>query len=113
MREPTGTAASSLRAQHEGVGVPESIAEVEFTFDGVPISALPGQSVGGALLAAGIRSWRSTRMQGRPRGLFCGIGICYDCLITVGNAPNVRACLAPAQAGAVVTTQEGAGVYRD
>lgn len=110
MREPTGT---SLCARQENVGVPDDLVEVEFTFDGAPISALPGQSIGGALLAAGIRSWRTTRVQRRPRGLFCGIGICYDCLITVGDVPNVRACLTPAQVGDVVTTQEGAGAYRD
>jgi NADP-dependent aldehyde dehydrogenase len=55
--------------------------------------------VGAALVSAGIRSWRTTRKNGRPRGLFCGIGICYDCLITVDNAPNQRACLTAARPG--------------
>ncbi|HEX6149777.1 (2Fe-2S)-binding protein [Nocardioides sp.] len=80
-----------------------------FDFDGRPIPFEPGQSLGAALTAAGIRSWRTTRRQRRPRGLFCGIGVCFDCLVTVDGQPNLRACLLPARAGAAVTTQEGAG----
>ncbi len=69
------------------------------TFDGRPIPVHPGQSVGAALTDAGIRSWRSTRKEHRPRGLFCGIGICYDCLITVDDQLNQRACLTPVRPG--------------
>ena len=82
---------------------------VEFTFDGRPVPARPGQTVGGALLAAGVRSWRTTRFEGKPRGLFCGIGVCFDCLVTVNGEPNVRACLAPVAEGDVVVTQVGDG----
>lgn len=80
-----------------------------FGFDGRQVPFEPGQSVGAALTAAGIRSWRTTRKQGRPRGLFCGIGVCFDCLVTVDGRPNERACLLPATPGAVVTSQEGTG----
>jgi hypothetical protein len=69
------------------------------TLDGTPVDAVPGQSVGAALTSAGIRSWRTTRGGGRPRGLFCGIGVCYDCLLTVDGVPNQRACLVPVQDG--------------
>ena len=79
------------------------------TADGREISALPGQSVAAALWQAGISSWRRTRGDGRPRGVFCGIGVCFDCLVTVNGRPNQRACLIPARSGDVVTTQEGGG----
>jgi hypothetical protein len=72
------------------------------TLDGVPVTAAPGQSVGAALTDAGVRSWRATRHGGRPRGLFCGIGICFDCLLTVDGRPNQRACLVPARDGMVL-----------
>ncbi|MEU6540707.1 (2Fe-2S)-binding protein [Streptomyces sp. NPDC047000] len=72
---------------------------IDLTFDGAAIGAKPGQSVGAALTDAGIRSWRTTRHQGRPRGLFCGIGICYDCLLVVDGVPNQRACLVTARDG--------------
>jgi len=80
-----------------------------FDFDGRPIPFVPGQSVGAALTAAGVRSWRTTRLAGRPRGLFCGIGVCFDCLVTVDGRPNERACMVAATADAAVTTQEGTG----
>jgi hypothetical protein len=83
--------------------------ELAFSFDGEPLTALPGQTIGAALLAAGVRSWRTTRRNDRPRGLFCGIGVCFDCLVTVNGRPGVRACLAAVEAGDDVRTQRGGG----
>jgi hypothetical protein len=60
---------------------------------------MAGESVGAALTNAGIRSWRVTRKHGRPRGLFCGIGVCFDCLLSVDGVPNQRACLTPVAPG--------------
>lgn len=77
---------------------------IGFSLDGRPMTARPGQSVAAALLDAGVRSWRKTRAGGRPRGVFCGIGICFDCLITVDGVPNQRACLVPVDEGMVVRT---------
>lgn len=79
------------------------------TFDGAPLAGEPGQSVAAALVAAGITSWRTTRRGGRPRGIFCGIGICHDCLLTVDGAPNQRACLVPLAPGMVLETGDGRG----
>ncbi|HEY8458505.1 MAG TPA: (2Fe-2S)-binding protein [Actinopolymorphaceae bacterium] len=75
----------------------------EITVDGEPVAVKEGQTVAAALLAAGRRGWRTTR-SGRPRGLFCGIGVCFDCLVTVNGRSAVRACLEPARPGDVVTT---------
>jgi len=82
---------------------------VTFTFDGHTITAEAGQSIAAALLAAGIRSWRTTREAGSPRGLFCGIGICFDCLVVVNDTPGIRACLTDVHDGDHVATQEGSG----
>src|SRR5216110_1306218 len=79
--------------------MPSTDPFLRLTFDGREVTARPGQTVGAALVEAGIRSWRMTRNHGRPRGLFCGIGICYDCLITVDGLANQRACLVPAADG--------------
>ncbi|MGW7278822.1 (2Fe-2S)-binding protein [Streptomyces sp. NPDC054844] len=79
------------------------------TVDGRTIEALPGRTVAAALWAAGITSWRTTRNTDRPRGVFCGIGVCFDCLVTVNDRPNQRACLVPAHPGDVIRTQEGTG----
>ena len=67
------------------------------------------QTVAAVLWSAGITSWRSTRGSGAPRGIFCGIGVCFDCLVTVNDRPNQRACLVPANPGDAIHTQEGTG----
>ncbi|MFI5971995.1 (2Fe-2S)-binding protein [Streptomyces sp. NPDC051452] len=79
------------------------------TFDGRPLAALPGRTVAAALWAAGVTAWRGTRGGGRPRGVFCGIGVCFDCLVTVNDRPNQRACLVPLRPGDVIRTQLGTG----
>ncbi|PYC77182.1 proline dehydrogenase [Streptomyces tateyamensis] len=78
-------------------------------FDGRALTALPGRSIAAVLWSHGILAWRTTRVDGRPRGAFCGIGACYDCLATVDGRPNQRTCLVPALPGTRVTTQEGNG----
>lgn len=78
-------------------------------FDGSRVTAVPGQTVGAALWAAGVRSWRTTRGAGAPRGLFCGIGVCFDCLVTIDGTPNRRACVVPARPDMQITTQLGGG----
>ena len=60
--------------------------------NGQPVQALAGDTVAGLLLAQGIRVFRETS-DSAPRGLFCGMGICYDCLVTVNDVPHIRACM--------------------
>jgi hypothetical protein len=72
----------------------------------VPVPVRPGETIGAALLRSGRRAWRVSRVDGRPRGLFCGIGICYDCLVVVGGQAAVRACQRVAAPGDVVTCHE-------
>ncbi|MFD0366583.1 (2Fe-2S)-binding protein [Streptomyces sp. NPDC059071] len=79
------------------------------TFDDRELPAQEGQSVAAVLWSAGILAWRTTRNGAAPRGVFCGIGQCYDCLVTVNGLPNQRACMVQARPGDTVTTQEGTG----
>ncbi len=74
-----------------------------FRFDGAEVRAHPGETIAAALLAAGHRRLRTTRVGGRPRGLFCAIGTCFDCLVRVDGGRPVRACLTPASPGVEVT----------
>ncbi|MCC6531210.1 MAG: (2Fe-2S)-binding protein [Burkholderiales bacterium] len=67
--------------------------------DGRAIEARLGQTVGTALLAQGVRVLRHTRNQGKPRGLFCAVGICYDCVLTVNGKPGMRACMTYVEPG--------------
>jgi predicted molibdopterin-dependent oxidoreductase YjgC len=77
------------------------------------VSAVPGQSVAAMLITVGITSWRTTRKQGRPRGLFCGIGACFDCLVRIDDAPPVRACLVPVRDGMIIHTDGPESVAED
>ncbi|MGV9776572.1 (2Fe-2S)-binding protein [Streptosporangium sp. NPDC003464] len=83
--------------------------EFEISVDGAPVPVVPGQTIGAALHGAGIRAWRTTRIGGRPRGLFCGIGVCFDCLVTVNGVPSLRACLTEARPGDLVSTRPDDG----
>src|SRR5262245_46262345 len=76
----------------------------ELIFDGQPVPVEPGETVAGALWRAGVRSWRTTRHAGARRGLFCGIGACFDCLVTIDGSPGERACVTLARPGAVVVS---------
>ena len=67
---------------------------------------LDGDTVAAVLVRDGLTSWRRTRFGDAPRGLFCGIGACQDCLVVVDGVPGVRACLAPAVPGCAITTSE-------
>ncbi|MEV6285155.1 FAD-dependent oxidoreductase [Kribbella sp. NPDC051770] len=78
------------------------------TVDGEAVEALPGQTVAAALMATGRESWRTTRKAGSPRGVFCGIGACFDCLVVVNGTPDVRACQRTVSAGDEISTQVGA-----
>lgn len=65
----------------------------------------PGQSLAAALTAAGITALRQTRCDSPGRGLFCGMGVCQDCLVVVDGEPNQRACMTQARAGQTVAWQ--------
>lgn len=77
---------------------------IRITVDGEPLTGIAGQTVAGVLVAAGRVAWRTTR-SGAPRGVFCGIGACFDCLLTVNDVPDVRACRRRAADGDEIRTQ--------
>ncbi|WP_107100298.1 2Fe-2S iron-sulfur cluster-binding protein, partial [Streptomyces albus] len=77
---------------------------LRLTVDGEPVTGVAGQTLAGVLLAAGRLSWRQGPA-GAPRGVFCGIGVCFDCLLTVNGERDVRACRRRAADGDTVTTQ--------
>ena len=81
------------------------------TFEGETIEAYEGESIAAALLAAGHRAWRTTGVRGEPRGLFCNMGICYECLVQVDDQPNVRACRTPVAEGQRIKRQQGTGSW--
>jgi predicted molibdopterin-dependent oxidoreductase YjgC len=73
-------------------------AEVQFLFAGRPVRGKQGDTIGMALWAAGERVLRASSRDGAPRGMFCGMGICFECLV-VADGAVVRACTTPVRAG--------------
>ncbi|HEY2176770.1 MAG TPA: (2Fe-2S)-binding protein [Mycobacteriales bacterium] len=85
---------------------------VSFRFDGVPMTAPRGSTVATGLITNGVSAFRTTRADDRPRGIFCGIGWCFDCLVDVDEETSVRACITPLAAGADVRRSGSVGGRR-
>lgn len=94
---------------HPILGPAEKRRVVKIKVDGRIIEAREGEPILAALLANGIRTNRITKKHREPRGLFCGIGRCTDCVMIVNGVPNVRTCVTPVAEGMTVETQEGLG----
>ncbi len=60
--------------------------------DGEPVQAFEGETIATALLASGRLVFRHTP-DGNPRGLYCGMGICFDCVVEVDGESSVRSCI--------------------
>jgi len=80
---------------------------VPFTFNGVEMRGVEGETIIAALHANGVRTLQESLNKHRKRGLFCAIGNCSSCLMKVNGLPNVRVCIEPLQAGMAVETQHG------
>lgn len=80
---------------------------VSILVNGKPVKAIIGEMILAALLAEGIIINRYTERRKEPRGLFCAIGICTDCVMVVDGIPNIRTCVTPVRDGMVIETQHG------
>jgi predicted molibdopterin-dependent oxidoreductase YjgC len=76
---------------------------VSIEVDGEPVRAFEGETIATALLASGRRTFRHTQ-EGSPRGLYCGMGICFDCVVEVDGEPNVRSCITLVRPGMKIRT---------
>ncbi len=79
---------------------------VRITVNGASIEAREGEPVAAAMLAAGLKVFRHTSKLHSPRGVFCAIGRCTDCVMRVDGTPSVRTCVTPARDGMVVESQD-------
>ncbi|MCM8768631.1 MAG: (2Fe-2S)-binding protein [Candidatus Omnitrophica bacterium] len=86
--------------------------KVDIFVDGRKVEAYEGEPIAAALWAAGIKKFRYTRKEKQPRGYFCGLGRCTDCVMTVDGVANVRTCITPVKGGMVVQTQKGLGIWK-
>jgi len=72
--------------------------EIVFFVNGRSTTAHMGETIHAALIAAGYRQFRKSKTH-QPRGVFCGMGVCYECLVTVNNGSRQRACVTVVEEG--------------
>ena len=89
-------------SDHPILGKKEEKKKVMIIFEGKNIEAEEGDPVAVALMNAGIRDFRLTRKKGEPRGVYCAIGRCTDCMMTINGRANVRTCITPVEEGMIV-----------
>ena len=80
---------------------------VRITVDARPLDCYLGESVAAAMIAESDDLTLRTTSEGDPRGLFCGMGVCFECLVVVDGVPNTRACMTWVRDGMTVATQVG------
>jgi len=83
--------------------------KVVFYYDGKPVEALAGDTIGSALFASGRRIFSRSFKYHRPRGLLCCSGSCANCMMQVDGAPNIRVCTEPVRSGMRVEAQNVLG----
>lgn len=86
---------------------------VKFTYDGKTLEGMEGEPIASALHVAGVMTHRYTKKKHEPRGVFCAIGKCTDCVMVVDGKPNIRTCITPLEAGMSVQTQYGASADKE
>mgnify|MGYP006269471735 CR=1 FL=1 len=79
---------------------------ITFLLDGEEITAYEGETVATVMMAEDKIAMRTTT-KGEPRGVFCGMGVCFDCLVVVNGVANTRACMTWVSPGMRVSTQQG------
>jgi predicted molibdopterin-dependent oxidoreductase YjgC len=96
---------------HPILGKDERKTKINIYVDDKLVQALEGDTIAAALLAQGIRINRFTKKRKEPRGLYCGIGRCTDCIMIVNGIPNVRTCVTFVEEGMKVETLKGLGQW--
>jgi hypothetical protein len=93
MTVPTGALPGRLR----GADVVPAAEPVGIFFESRALPAYEGETVAAALTAAGILGLRRAQ-DGRERGVFCGMGVCFECLVRIDGRPAQRACMTKVRA---------------
>ncbi len=87
--------------------------KVTIYYNDMPIEAIEGEPIAAALMNANVRAFRETAKRHEPRGIFCAIGRCTDCMMIVNGKPNTRTCVTYVEGGMRVQSQDGFGVNRE
>lgn len=81
------------------------VALVAISIDGEQVGARLGDTVAVALLAAGRVATRVSPVSAAPRGPYCLMGVCFECLVTIDGVGNRQSCLIEVREGMRIETQ--------
>ena len=84
--------------------MPENGRIVYLQFDGEVITAFDGDNLAVALLRAGKVQFR-TAAKDDPRGPYCMMGVCFECLVEIDGRPNQQACQITVRDGMMIQRQ--------
>ena len=82
---------------------------VEIIFEGKPLKVAAGQTVAAALMGEGEMIFRASPVSNNPRGAFCMMGICYECLLEINDLPGQQGCMIPVRDGMKIKRQKSLG----
>ncbi len=80
-------------------------AEISFEMDGIACIAIEGETIAAALLASGRLRFKRGR-HGEARGYSCGMGVCFECEVSIDGGTPARACMTRVRAGMQVSSTE-------
>lgn len=98
--------------KHPILGELNKKKKIRIYVDGKEMEANEGDMIASALLSNGKKVFRLTKKEKKPRGVFCAIGRCTDCIMIVDGTPNIRTCITPVKEGMKIDTQKGCGEWK-
>ena len=79
-------------------------AQISLIVDGNRVPAYQGETIAAAMLASGFRTMRYTRRGHEPRSLYCGMGVCFECVVRIEGLASARSCMTPVVDGMKIWT---------
>ena len=86
---------------------------VKIEFDGKVVEAVEGDTVAGAIMAAGISDFREAPVSGAPRGPYCMMGVCFECLVEIDGIGHQQACLLSVKNGMIIKREKAKRLVSD
>ncbi|MCP5101994.1 MAG: (2Fe-2S)-binding protein [bacterium] len=88
------------------IGTIKRKEKVKLSVNGKKIPAYKGETILAALMAAGYKKMKKSPLNNEPRGALCGMGVCFECMVTVNGIRNTRSCMTEVENNMEIETDE-------
>ena len=78
-------------------------ATISLRINGEVVAVAPNTTVAGAIGQRRVKTFRRS-VSGQPRGPLCGMGVCYECRVTIDGVPHRLSCQTLCRPGMEVCT---------